>query len=266
MDKANKLVTGSGPESAKFTEDLKKVYRGILNTVQTPHFTLIMTGYAVFFNSETSYCNNKSLRPLPWGAGGPKLSKKERRKLNVLTHRLNDKIRGIVAEVNAEYKNKWIRFYNIDPQFEGHRFCDVDGKSNEWTGDNFKDKAWFLTVFGEDIKADGIEVLDENSLDAINLRTMDLSQCSPTATIEDPMFHACMYAEMIQASGAEEPLEEADGTDFIVTEVQLEKAFHPKTIAHAVSAERTYQNFRSLPGANRRKKERYIILQMDTPA
>jgi hypothetical protein len=106
----------------------KLVYSGILNTAQTEHFTLVVTGYAKFFSDQTSACDSVTFNKYILG---PKLTKDLGRMLNIRTDQLNAEIKAVVEKVDSQFPSKYVRFYDIDPQFEGHRFCDVDEQVNE---------------------------------------------------------------------------------------------------------------------------------------
>ncbi|KAL2817978.1 hypothetical protein BDW59DRAFT_165684 [Aspergillus cavernicola] len=116
---------------------LAGVYRDILNSAETPDFTLIVTGYAQFFNSETTACNLYSLSRTNF----TRLTRSIRTEMNSLVVTTNNLIRTTVAQVNAEFagRGKYIYFYDIDPQFEGRRFCEPTG---HWRKD-----AWFYSPF-----------------------------------------------------------------------------------------------------------------------
>ena len=226
------MINGNGPEAEKFTNDLTAVYSGILDASQTQHFTLVVTGYASFFNEDTSRCDKETLSP--WKIG-PKLDKEKRSRLNRLAEQLNERIRGVTAQVDSEFSDKYIRFYDINPQFDTHRFCDVDEKGNERK--EWKDSTWFLTAFGDDIHPNGEVIpLNDNVEGSFDLRTLDLSQCpGPDSDDGDPRADACDYARFVQENPDVIIEDEGTNADFITTFLEPAKAFHPKSIAHVVS-------------------------------
>ncbi|KAL4860504.1 SGNH hydrolase-type esterase domain-containing protein [Aspergillus spectabilis] len=123
-----------------FSLNLRRVYHEILDTATTPSFTLIVTGYAQFFNHQTDVCNNQNLLPV----FGASLTKEKRKEMNELVLAVNRIIEEAVNEVNAEYQSrsvrKYIRWFNIDEHFEGNRFCEANR-------DDWRDHAWFFSPF-----------------------------------------------------------------------------------------------------------------------
>ncbi|KAK2757692.1 hypothetical protein FQN54_004661 [Arachnomyces sp. PD_36] len=234
--KADAMVNGNGPEAEKFTNDLTAVYSGILDTAQTQHFTLVVTGYASFFNEHTSRCDKETLNPVPLWPGAPKLLREKRARLNRLTEQLNERLRVLVAEVDSRFPDKYIRFFDINPQFDTHRFCDVDENGND--REEWKDDSWFLTAFGNDINPEGEVIpLDDNVEGSFDLRTFDTSQCPPPDAEEDELgiLDVCDYARFFQENPDLQVGDEGDNADTITTFFEPVKALHPKSIAHAAS-------------------------------
>ncbi|KAL3471764.1 SGNH hydrolase-type esterase domain-containing protein [Aspergillus californicus] len=156
----------------KLPSDLKDVYRAILNTAQVPGFTLVVTGYARFFNAQGTWCDDKSLgiiESLPFlDYFDPLMTGELRMTLNNLVDRLNQVIAGAVEAVNAEYGNKHVRWFDIDPLFEGHRLCDVD--PNDAPIIDHRDNAWFYTPWEWDdsLPFDSLSNVAETKLAAAN--------------------------------------------------------------------------------------------------
>jgi hypothetical protein len=167
----------------------------------------------------------------------PRLSKDLRKTLNVLTDQLNAKIRSVVERVDLYYPNKYIRFYDIDPQFEGHQFCDVDEQGRERPDPDWKKEAWFLTLSGSDMRPDStvVPVDNNNHRESVDLRTLDVSACLEPHEHADNYMFTCLFAQQIQEHPGFKFVAKGEGADLIVPLWEPPKAFHPKTIAHSVS-------------------------------
>jgi hypothetical protein len=222
-------------------ERLIEVYTRILETAQTPDFTLIVTGYAQF-NEVTDLCDSMSLALLdPLPIFRPPLVKAIRARLNALVRGINAVIDRTVEAVNKRYVDKHIHYFSIDGLFDTHRLCDADpatGHDNEeWRND-----AWFYTLVRntDPLPAGRISSLQaaQESDDVADLGYVDLSDCPAEGTEEDTDFGlACMVLRQIYANQEEpgtgtpprgSPLADVLGFFF--------KSFHPKQQAHDVSA------------------------------
>lgn len=81
-------------------------------------FKLYITGYAKFFNEETTQCNIISFDY--WKLSGRIfLTREVRRRINLLVSLLNQKIESAAQGMEG------VEFVGIDGGFEGHRFCEV---------------------------------------------------------------------------------------------------------------------------------------------
>lgn len=85
---------------------------------------LFLTGYAHFFNVDTTDCNDWSFGawPVPGDQHHPKLTKELREAINGLVHTVNDMYRM----VPGSFDRRWTHtsFVDISPGFQGHRFCE----------------------------------------------------------------------------------------------------------------------------------------------
>ncbi|KAL2821315.1 SGNH hydrolase-type esterase domain-containing protein [Aspergillus cavernicola] len=230
---AASLLRGEGPEGFTLRERFRQVYRGILNTARVPGFTLVVTGYAQFFNEVTNLCDTKSIgvaRVL--GLAAPKLLKAKRQQMNALVRSLNTIIKDMVQEVNAEFDDKHIRFFDIDPLFNGHRLCDTDPSTGAELS-NWRTNAWFYTFYrnsdpGARLSTVAATLTAENdNLD--DLGPVDLSKCPAEGTELDTELG--MWCEMLREIdlGAGSGLPPRDLTDIIGS---LFKTMHPKFKAH----------------------------------
>ncbi|KAL6228704.1 hypothetical protein BDW75DRAFT_246424 [Aspergillus navahoensis] len=157
--------------------------------------------------------------------------------LNVLTDQLNAKIKRVVEKVDSQFPNKYMQFYNIDPQFKGHRFCDVDEQGRERPDPDWKQEAWFLTIAGSDMDPDGtmVPVNDNHYPYSVDLRTVDISACPEPHEYANDYTFSCLLARQIQENPDFEFAGEGDGADLIMPLLEAAKGFHPKTIAHTMS-------------------------------
>ncbi|KND92643.1 SAGA-associated factor 73, partial [Tolypocladium ophioglossoides CBS 100239] len=136
----------NGPE---FEQRLRLVIMEILDRVQWekhPWFTIVVTGYAHFFNAETAECDECSFGV--WWRG-PKLERKLRQRMNRMVVEVNNKIRSSVDEINAGFTEPRVMFVDYDDAFEGHRFCEP----NVTEPDYGRNDTWFFLVGGQDNSA-----------------------------------------------------------------------------------------------------------------
>ncbi len=100
-------------EGQKFRQSFEKMLAAALEGKRSTR-RLLVTSYARFFNDSTVQCDSLSFSKTHPDA---KLTKALRSQLNGLMDALNDQIRLASLTQGAEY-------VNIDPVFEGHRFCE----------------------------------------------------------------------------------------------------------------------------------------------
>lgn len=132
--------------SPDFENELRLAIMEILDRVhweKRPWFTVTITGYARFFNEETTACDDRSFG-IWWR--GPKLKQKLRRRMNKMVLAVNDKIRKSVDAVNAGFAKEKVFFVDYDEAFEGHRFCEP----NVTEPDYGRNETWFFLVGGDD--------------------------------------------------------------------------------------------------------------------
>ena len=132
--------------SPAFETQLRLAITEILDRVQwekRPWFTVTITGYARFFNADTTACDDSSFGV--WWRG-PKLKRKLRRRMNEMVLAVNDKIRRSVDAVNAGFAKDKVFFVDYDAAFEGHRFCEP----NITEPDYQRNETWFFLVGGND--------------------------------------------------------------------------------------------------------------------
>jgi hypothetical protein len=105
----------------------------------TGQFHLYVTGYAKFYNEATDICNTKKMLPwrelrLP-GVTLPVLTNELRSRVNLAVIALNNAINEAIFTVNSQrIDGKVVRFAHVDPVYEGNRFCEErsNWKSGAW--------------------------------------------------------------------------------------------------------------------------------------
>jgi len=228
--------------------DLYKVYRDILDTAGA-NFTLVVTGYAQFFATPqgNTDCNNGQIqlaavqdiatdtRPsLP-------LTVELRDRVNAGVNAFNNMIKATISEVEQGLErdginDKRIKFVDIDPIFEGHRFCEK-GAPTDAGFPEFTNTAWFFSsFFRSDILPGGRQVVPRADDDSPRLQ-LD-RRGSPDCS--DPYYHwDCALGELHERDPGM-PLNELEFptwqslADMLaeVSKNMVFKAFHPKSIAY----------------------------------
>ncbi len=133
-------------ESANFEQSLRLAIIEVLDRVgweKRPLFTITVTGYAQFFNADTTLCDDCSFG-VWWH--GPKLKRRLRRRMNKMVLAVNDKIRRSVDSINAEFWETKVLFVDYDALFEGHRFCEEGVQEPDY----LRQDTWFFLIGGSD--------------------------------------------------------------------------------------------------------------------
>lgn len=109
----------------QFQTDMKAVITKALDKGRGavgPEFRLFVTGYAQFFNQETTQCNEVTFKP-GWNPASPQYLTIERRTaMNGLALALNQALKSAVDG----FPTQGVTYVDYDNGFEGHRFCDRD--------------------------------------------------------------------------------------------------------------------------------------------
>ncbi|KAF7551375.1 hypothetical protein G7Z17_g5044 [Cylindrodendrum hubeiense] len=132
VDLATISIGGNNVGFADIVNDciyrFKGVWSDALNEFMRPekhheNLRIFVTGYAKFFNSESSQCNDVSWnywQKSPENGSGDKMTNQIRRDLNSLVDLVNSKI----DEAVNSYQDARIQFINYDDTFDTHRFCE----------------------------------------------------------------------------------------------------------------------------------------------
>ena len=134
--------------SDEFEQRLRVILLEILDKVRWekhPKFAVTVTGYAQFFNAETTECDEDSFG-VWWG--GPKLTSDIRRKMNAMVLAANAKLRRAIDEVNSRWftARPKVLFVDYDREFEGHRFCEPNVTEPAYN----RTDTWFFLIGGPD--------------------------------------------------------------------------------------------------------------------
>lgn len=118
-------------ETRRFVDGYARMVR-LARQRMKPSGRLLVTGYATFFNEETTACDG-----VTFSIRNPEqfLTRQLRRDLNHLVRMLNHVIRSAAEAAGAEY-------VDMDEMFEGHRFCE-DGVSEP---DGMRSDTWFFNL------------------------------------------------------------------------------------------------------------------------
>ena len=103
---------------------LEHTYNAVLDAAAHPDFRLYVTGYARFFNENTTQCNDVDFNY--WKLPGRRnyLTKELRARINELVTMLGEEIAAAVERVNGDRGEPRVVYVDYDRAFEGHRFCE----------------------------------------------------------------------------------------------------------------------------------------------
>ncbi|KAH8588287.1 SGNH hydrolase-type esterase domain-containing protein [Bisporella sp. PMI_857] len=218
--------------SKAFADKLWQTYMRILQQSTLPGFTLVVLSYPRLFNGLELRCNDKS-----FVTGGryiaPKLSLEKRQRVNAAISTVNELIKQTVIEIRnrqlLERSKKRIFYYEVDNHYWYHRYCDFqnsDGTPRDW-----KDDAWFFTIFGDD---DDGGVIPQDA-ERINVRDLDLTTCERKLGADELSGEefdiACHFRAML-ASDSDFDLPPPHSLTSFWPD-GYKKGFHPKRVAHS---------------------------------
>ncbi|KAF2115103.1 SGNH hydrolase-type esterase domain-containing protein [Lophiotrema nucula] len=257
MAAAEAAVKQGTDEYNSLHDKLVGVYTSVLTSSSLVEKWLFVTGYARFFAEEDDepedLCAQVSLGPVP---GGAKPTRDKRVRINAAVLGLNALIQKAIVEAARQHPEARIRFIDIDPFFDGYRWCDKDERGE------FRDKGdtFFFVGGGNDMEIDpnsGTAITkprgppdpnppgwSPNQYDCSDIDTnLDASfdqewycylQAQPPL---DNSFNCQLYPAYCDADGNVKRTMETDG------KYELEKAFHPKSVVHIRTAEYIKSNF-----------------------
>ncbi|RYP93631.1 hypothetical protein DL770_000263 [Monosporascus sp. CRB-9-2] len=113
------------------------------------NFRLYILGYAHFFNLGANYCDDISFGAVPLIGNKPKVSNRLRTDLNDGVERVNK----ILARVANDVGDARVKYLDISPAFNGHRFCeDHHSFEDQWYSTDVW--LWNLNTPADDPPAD----------------------------------------------------------------------------------------------------------------
>lgn len=135
-------------ESSCFVERFAEMVKLALRRMK-PSGRLLVTGYATFFNEDTTACDG-----VTFSITNPEqlLTRRFRREVNELVRMLNQVIGAAVEASGAEY-------VDIDSIFQGHRFCE-DGVHEP---DDSRSDTWFFNLKYDQVDAVEFELSQDYS-------------------------------------------------------------------------------------------------------
>lgn len=218
--------------NSSLLSQLNSTYLTVLDTAANSDFTLIIPGYAQFFNVDTTICNNQ------YFFYGRYLTQEFRARINTMILALNQVIQTAVQMVQQQLVNAKSRqkiFYeDWDRLFSGHRFCEAAPKT--WTD------AWFFTIYGSDILPNGTVVSTASGPPGGEL--IDITSLASSCSAEN---QASLTAQMLcdWALHLAKGIEPNEDVSTLVYPGWITKAMHPKSIAHWKFGKMIYRNWRA---------------------
>jgi hypothetical protein len=207
----------------KVVRRLAKTYMAVLDAARAENFTLIVPGYAQFFNALTTECDVQYL------FFGRYLTRELRSRVNQMVIGFNLVIQIAVASVQLHLvftnSKKSIYYEDWDGIFEGHRFCEEVPKT-------WKD-SWFFTIDGPDTLPNGTVVV-ASDLDR-RYRDGGDEACEEELEMSYEQQMACNIAMYEKERGKDVKVE--------MYPWWAMKIMHPKTIAHHELAMRIYKKW-----------------------
>ena len=131
--------------------DISTALRQIIDKSGRDDLKVYMTGYPTFFNVDTDTCEYSTFYYWQPGHHGihhignwAYLYKDLRRKLNDLVNELNRMLSQVSDAVNQGSPDPRVRFVDINPKFDGHRFCEKDAGQEVTKPDKNRMDTWLF--------------------------------------------------------------------------------------------------------------------------
>ncbi|KAF2419586.1 SGNH hydrolase [Tothia fuscella] len=117
--------TGDGSLEAAFRATLDDIFKWANEERKLPHFHLYVTGYAHFFNADTTDCNTWTFQRIAnYYSTVPFLVKELRAEINDLMEGLLAVYRNVINNYRPQGKDMHVQFVSITEGFQGGRFCE----------------------------------------------------------------------------------------------------------------------------------------------
>jgi len=249
--------------------DVTAAHKRIITLATVLDFRLFVTGYGMFFNDETEWCNGKYLFAFPMVSGRrAKLTHELRRRANEMTANMTSRLAAAVYQVNKQYiragSKKRIIFADTDRTYEGNPWCDGEDRSP------FRHDTFFFNIWSDDLKSEGTVISDKNKsqsvvigIGGINPKHVLMKLMTLTTMALDSVVGLRGLSPMTQRprlrslEGQGWPrmgsvhisLQVIDSGHFSASKDYFgdwKKAFHPKTFPLANIAARVYQTWLNL--------------------
>lgn len=201
----------------EFHSNLDSVISTILKNARASQFRLYMSGYAHFWNVDTTQCNDVTWSY--WTRDNPPyLTQDFRRALNTLTSNLNNAINDAVNRANVADSRQPVVFVDYSSAFNGHRYCE-DGVTEP---DPNRADTWLF---------------EWDTTEAITTTETDF----PDGSIE------AQYAAWIQQQKDEDSslTPASQGSHWVVD--SLAKVFHPRIDGHNAIKDVHLDSYRNNP-------------------
>ena len=205
IDYGNSVV--AAPEfKSNITAVIQKAVTKGRGTGAGPAFKFFVTGYARFFNQETTQCNDVTFKPTWNPLAAQYLTIERRTAMNGLALNLNNALKEAVTEFN----DPGVIYIDYDAQFEGHRFCDREEPNPN------DDDTWFFNWY----------TTDDPTAQALFAKIPAYSASLTNSTPSNGFFQT--DADFINALG------DAAGDDPAALSVMSDsvRIFHPKSFGH----------------------------------
>ncbi len=207
--------------SQDFHTNLDKLAFEILQKAGAPQFKLYWTGYAHFWNQDTTQCDD-----VTWSYwtrdNPPKLTQDLRRQLNDLTSQLNGAIKDAVDRANSNDPRKPVVYVDYTNSFSTHRYCE-DGVTEP---DPNRADTWFF------------------EWDTTEAYTVTESHAFPQGSLEKQIQD--WIDQQAAADGSLKPA--SQGSHWIAD--SLAKIFHPRIDGHNAIKDAVLASYAANPPSN----------------
>ncbi|OJJ98707.1 hypothetical protein ASPACDRAFT_30615 [Aspergillus aculeatus ATCC 16872] len=189
---------------------LTAAYLSIMNKATNADFRLYVTGYPRFFNNETTTCDYSSFH-FWWGkyngAWDPRivyLTTAMRTEMNGLVQQVNSVISAAISEANTVLGSAGVVYVDVEPYFEGHRFCE-DGVKEP---DSSRDATYFFLSNWKDVMIDNQETTtsaeiaaEVATIIADGLTLPDAATCNTTLGTDPDPYAVAMCRSALRIAG-----------------------------------------------------------------
>ncbi|KAK4190370.1 SGNH hydrolase-type esterase domain-containing protein [Podospora australis] len=255
LSSAEEMFSPNSTQHLQLKLRIRLILTEILNKIRWDHhpkFLITVTGYAQFFNADTTLCDDTSLGI--WLGGAEKLTRHVRKHLNSLVKKANQLLEEVAEEVDAGFlatspspdkRRKKIVFINYDAAFTGHRFCEPKVKEPAYS----RKETWFFLPGGVDVDQAGNTYPYEEKTNIIDKTNplVNPETCLEAAGRTGGDWGEKALCHMARAKQHDPKLEMREkkkkpGDDSMwFTPTYYGKTFHPRSAGHEAIRDRIYQ-------------------------